>query len=332
MKNFSSISNYKPLFLFFCILFIEIILEEVLNIEVDKIFLVVYFLYFFLYTFYILKKHEEAFLVLKKTVNEQHNEIIKINNILNSSSYRFDISIVPNWHEIKNMIAEQDIAKCETEIAEIKNDKELNIEDDKSLYGKLFKFSYFYNGISKMEQIWSEHSNAFVDAIEIQGNIFYSSHKTKCLSIDKYKNNKIVHKLLLENYVIRPDSIGIENYNGILLENNIFSKIPFGKIFNFLIDLDKNDCNPMKKIKSFPNNLSIEMKKYGVEYDVLKYFNPFEEYSNENDKKEVLIDLESDWAEANGIQIFNINIDRHIFTTKYYELYIKLTIFESVQE
>ena len=322
MKKLVRISNYAPLLILIVIFSIQAFLDKVLSINVEKVFQVLYLLYFFLCLLYVFNKQAEKLSKIKEKVNEYQDDISEIKETLNKKSFKLNISIVPNWHEIINIIAEQDITQFEKYFKEIKNDIELNIEDDKSLYGKSFNFSYFYNGISKMEQIWSENYHTFVDDIEIQGNIYYSIHNLKCLSLDKYKFNKIVKNLMIDCYIIRPDYIGIRN-DIFILDNNKLSKIPFWEIIDFLLELDKNNCYQMRKIKVFPYDLSKLMELNGVNYDVSEIPNPYG-----TDEKEVLIDLESDWVKKNGIQIFNRIIDSHVFKTKYYTLYLKMNIFE----
>jgi Ca2+/Na+ antiporter len=322
MKKLSSISKNGHFLVFIGILCIQALLEKVLNLKVEKIFLAIYLLYFIIYLYYVFNLQEEALSKLKEKVNEQHIEILKLKEIFSNSSYRLDITIEPNWNEIINKIAVQDINSINKKIDDIKHDIEFNIEDDKSLYEKSFIFKYFYDGISKMEQIWSEYDHAFVDDIEIEGNILFTFNKIGIFNNDKFKNDIIVKGLLLDHYLICPSYIGIED-DGFMLDQNILSTIPYSGIIKFLIELD-NYCDSMNKIKIFPEKLSIEMEKNGVEYDVLEKFNPFA-----IDKNEVLIDLDSDWKNKNKIQICDEIIDRHIFKTKYYNLFLKIEIFSS---
>jgi hypothetical protein len=236
-------------------------------------------------------------------------------------SYKLDIILEPNWHEIITKLAKDNKTDAEKFIDEIKKDKKLNIEEGKGLFGKLFRFVYFYDGVSHLEQIWSDHYKTFVDEIEIRGNIFESENMFSWIGNKKYENSNIANTL-----VMTPGFIGFHTIlpDGDVMDDEKLSIFPFGEINKFFINLHKNIglWGPMYKIKKFPQNLAQEFEKNKIKYEDWDY----EDYGCGVDAKEDLID--SEWAKKNNIEICDQKMRSQIFTSPFYTIRLKMEIFD----
>jgi hypothetical protein len=241
--------------------------------------------------------------------------------IFKTPSYKLDIILEPNWIEIVKKLAEDNKTDVEKFITEIKNDKKLNIVEDKGLFGKLFRFVYFYDGVSHLEQVWSDHYKTFVDEIEIRGNIFESENLFSWIGHKKYENNNITNTLVMTAgfigfHTVLPD--------GDVMDGDKLSVLPFGEISQFFINLHKNIglWGPMYKIKKFPQNLAQEFEKNQIKYEDWD----FEDYGCGVDAKEDLI--ESEWTKKNGVEICDQKMKSQIFSSPYYTIRIRMEIFE----
>lgn len=241
--------------------------------------------------------------------------------VFKTPSYKLDIILEPNWHEIITKLAKDNKTDAEKFIDEIKKDKKLNIEEDKGLFGKLFRFVYFYDGVSHLEQIWSDHYKTFVDEIEIRGKIFESENMFSWIGNKKYENNNIANTL-----VMTPGYIGFDTIlpDGSVMDEDKLSIFPFRKINQFFINLHKNVglWGPMYKIKEFPQDLAQEFERNKIKYEDWDY----EDYGCGGDAKEDLI--ESDWTKKNNIEVCDQKMRSQIFTSRFYTLRLRMEMFD----
>lgn len=242
--------------------------------------------------------------------------------IFKTPSYKLDIILEPNWHEIITKLAKDNNTDAKKFIDEIKKDKKLNIEEDKGLFGKRFRFVYFYDRVSHLEQIWSDHHKTFVDEIEIRGKIFESeNYVVNWIGNKKYKDNNIADTL-----VITPGYIGFNTVlpYGAVMDDDKLSIFPFREINEFFISLYKNIgwWGPMYKIKKFPKNLAQEFEKNKIKCED---WDP-EYYIYGVDAKEDLI--ESEWTKKNNIEVCDQKMRSQIFTSPFYTIRLRMEIFD----
>ncbi len=275
---------------------------------------------FFLYLNF-LKKNKQIEKTIDSLSNDTwQNKVLLQNNIIKKTSYKIDIVIEPNWFKIITKLATENKTIPQKFMSDIKKDKNLNIE--KGLFNNFFRFVYFYDGISNLEQIWSDYEKTFIDEIKISGQIFKS--KTEDFFVwsdnEKYKNNNVKN-----NLIIKPDMIGLSN--NILPDNSIYeelSSIPFWNIIRFFINLHKNIdlCGPMYKIKKFPQNITQNLKKNNIKYDDWDY----EDWGLHTKATKNLID--SEWLKKNNTEVYNQIMNSQIFTSPFYAIRFKIQIFD----
>lgn len=236
-------------------------------------------------------------------------------------SYKLDIFLEPNWHEIIKKLAKDNKTDVEKFITEIENDKKLSIVENKGLFGKYFHFVYFYDGVSHLEQVWSDYYKTFVDEVEIRGKIFEGENIFSWIGHKKYEDNNITNTL-----VMTAGFIGFHTSlpDGDVMDDDKLSVLPFGEIVNFFINLHKNIgiWGPMYKIKKFPQNLTQEFEKNKIKYDDCD----FEDYGCGGDAIEDL--LESEWTKKNGVEICDQKMRSQIFTAPYYTIRLRMEVFE----
>lgn len=273
-----------------------------------------------IFLYLIISEQNKRFRIVANAVGLLDNPIPQ-DEVFKTPSYKLDIILEPNWHEIITKLAKENKTDVEKFVDEIKKDKKLNISEDKGLYGKLFRFVYFYDGVSHLEQIWSDHYKTFVDKIEIRGNIFESENMFLWIGNKKYENNNIANTL-----VMTPGYIGFHTvlpYGEVMDEDKLLI-FPFGEINQFFINLHKNIglWGPMYKIKKFPQNLAQELEKNKIKYEDWDY----EDYGCGGNSKEDLI--ESEWTKKNNIEVCDQKMRSQIFTSPFYTIRLRMEIFE----
>ncbi len=239
------------------------------------------------------------------------------------ASYKIDFGITPNWYEIiKHFAKELKISEKEFQ-KEILDNKKLGIVEGKGLFGKGFRFVYFHDAISGLEQIWSDYDKTFLDEMEIRGAMF-ASEERDLLFLER---NKVPKKFqdckIFSPILITPSSIGFDTV-GLVGYSEKIQEFPFGKLIGFFKDLYKNIglWGPMYKIKSFPKELEEEFKKYGVKYEDWDH----EDYGTSVEAKDDLI--ESEWAKKHGVELYDQKMRTQVFTTPFMTLRITMDFFE----
>jgi len=240
--------------------------------------------------------------------------------LFKTPTYKLEIILEPNWHEIITKLAKENKTDVKFLLKEVENDKKLNLLEEQRLYGKIFRFVYFYDGISHSEQVWSDHYKTFIDDMEIRGNIFHSGNMFSGLG-DKNEKTKLSNRI-----VITPSYVGFHTVlpDGNVMEDDKLSIFPFGEIDQFFIKLHKNIglWGPMHKIKKFPQNLAQEFEKNKIKYEDWDY----EDYGCGGDAKEDLI--ESDWTKKNNIEVCDQKMRSQIFTSPFYTIRLRMEIFD----
>ena len=87
-------------------------------------------------------------------------------------------------------------------IENLSKNPDLDFKKDGGLFREFFSFVEFCDGLSGMNQIWSEYHKTFRDDMEIRGYIFEGSLRL----YQRFPENKIG-----TNFCVRPDYIGFES-------------------------------------------------------------------------------------------------------------------------
>jgi hypothetical protein len=273
-------------------------------------------------------------ILLYLVILEQNKRFRKIENVVGllndptpqeeifkTPSYKLDIILEPNWDEILKRLAKENNVDVKSFFKVIENDKKLNLIEEKRIYGKLFRFVYFYDGVSQLQQVWSDHYKTFIDEIEIREDIFHSNSIFSWDIGSEKEATKLSNRI-----VLTPNFIGFHTVlpDGDVMEEDKLSLIPFGNIKQLLLDLHKNIglWGAMYKIKKFPQKLVQEFEKNKIKYEDWDY----EDYGCGVDAEENLI--ETEWTKKNGIEICDQKMKSQIFSSPYYSIRMKIEIFE----
>ena len=238
-------------------------------------------------------------------------------------SFKLDVNIWPKWDTILEKLAAVNNEDKEKFLSGIMDDKKLNISRTSGLCGKSFRFIMFKDGVSQMEQIWSDWHKTFLDSIEVSDQIFnrengllFSGEWPK-----KYRPNNISDPSIINPLVITPEFIGFNSIlpDGSVLEEEKLSRIPFKNILSFFINLHVKYDIEMYAIKSFPHELQKKLDENKVEY---KLDSP-EDYGTGSQLNTELIKM--DIPKGNGaFEVYNQRMLFHSFYSKYYSLHLKL--------
>jgi hypothetical protein len=234
-------------------------------------------------------------------------------------SYKVRVSINIQWIEI--------IKRCFPDlksndqvwdfVENLYKDSDLELNKEEGLLQKSFSFVEFIDGLSGINQIWSDYHKTFLDDLEIRGYIFGDSFAL----FRKFPENKIGTQ-----FRIRPDCIGFRSIlpDGDLMEEDKISQIPYYDIINFLkqVYMNLDFRSPMYCVKKFPQKLRGQFDKYRVKYEIWD----FEDHGCSGDFNNKLI--ESKWLKENNMEICEQYMRSHIFTAPYYSIGIQMEIFD----
>lgn len=259
-----------------------------------------------------IRRVENKFGLIDDTTEEE--------KLISSPSYKLDVVIEPNWSAIVDKVIKGDRTSVNNFIEEIYKNRELKKGEDGSLYGKQFRFVYFYGGVSGLEQIWSDHYKTFVDEMEIRGDIFDSEGMHSSSALKRHKENNLADTL-----VVTPSFIGFHTIlpDGGVMDEDKLSTVPFGEITRFLMNLHKDLglWGPMYKIKKFPDELAQKLEENKIKYEDWDY----EDYGCGGDAEKNL--LESEWTKKNDIEIYDQKMRSQIFNAPYYSIRIRMEVF-----
>lgn len=232
-------------------------------------------------------------------------------------SYKIRVNINIEWIEI--------IKKC---FPDLKDDeqawnfvenlyKDQNLQLGEGLFRKSFSFVEFYDGLSGMNQIWSDYDKTFLYDLEIRGFMFGGPFTL----YREFPNNNISNQ-----FRIRPDYIGFRSIlpDGDLMEEDKISQVPYCEIIYFLkqVYINLNLRSSMYGLKKFPHKLQDQFDKYNVKYENWD----FEDYGCGGDFNDKVI--ESKWLKENNVEVCEQRMKSHIFTTPYYSIGIQMEFFD----
>lgn len=231
-------------------------------------------------------------------------------------SYRLRVSIYVDWiNLIIHFFPElRDESSAWDFVEKLMNDTELNIDKEKSLFGKAFEFTQFYDDVSGLTQIWSCYYNNFVRDLLIVGAVFEAGFlKFR----KKFPNNKIAAGI-----EIKPEYIGFRSIlpDGAVVDGDKISQIPFWEIIWFFtktyrkVRYDTSDY----EVKKFPQSLQEQFDKYLVKYQSISEFD-FEE------------DVNLLFAKNDEIVLRKANRSDHEFKARFHSVYIEMEFFEGAE-
>ena len=244
-------------------------------------------------------------------------------------SYRVDLVLQPDWSALLAKLSSDNQQSVDDFVKGLAEDKKLGIKPGQGLYGKSFRFVHFYNGLSQMEQIWSDYHNTFVSEIEVHGKILEGENPLGWV-FDVPEGYERSH--IRDFLVITPEFLGFHTVlplpNDVMDEDKL-SKIPYRDIIRFLLELyehNKWGKGAMVAIKTFPREIQAKMTLHDVHYDKSDYEDygtglPFEE------KLAELSESEQEWCRQTGVEVYDERMRRHTFVTRYFSIRIHLEVF-----
>lgn len=262
---------------------------------------------------------DKRFTTIEKSLSIPPDTYVDDKSAHRPLSYKLRINISIEWKKIvrkcfDNMSNDEQAWEI---VKRIVSDSGINIYSMEGLITKEFQFVVFKDGLTGLEQIWSDYYKTFLDDIEISGFLFGGNSS---LAFDKYPENKIESQ-----FRIRPEYIGFSSDlpDGELMDEDMISQIPYHEIIHFLTQIYTNleYENPMLCIKKFPHKLQELLEQNQVKYET---------WATEDYGCAVKFDnklIESKWIKDNNLEICEQTMRRHIFTTPYYTVGIHMEVF-----
>ena len=244
-------------------------------------------------------------------------------------SYRIELVLMPQWEEILKKLADQNKQKPKEFIDEIFKDEKLNLNDEyeknAGLFNKWFRFFIFQDGVSGMQQIWSDYHKTFLDEIKVEGQVFAGLDILSVLSKHSDKS-KYSDKLVSKPLALTPSSAYFEISE---FKSHVLSSIPYRDIIRLLRYIGKNTgLGTQYAIKRFPDELKKELEKYKIVYKI-ETPSLDEHVIDENFNGSVSeYNNKSKWAKDKDVELYDQQVESHIFATQYYSLSISLETFE----
>lgn len=245
------------------------------------------------------------------------------------TSYRVCVSVQPKWHEIIRYCFPD--LKTNKEINEfidsLFEDKTLELDAKSGLYGKYFRYLYFYDGVSGLELIWSHYHEGFVDNMEGRGMAFQSEASFAGKFWKKYADEE---NLIAQHMRISPSSIAFLGDYG---NDSELSRFPYSSVINFFLDAQNNSGLGNFMVKKFPNDIQENFDKNQITYD--PQMGICWESDPQPNKELYKPDLENEfglnsskWLESNGVEFYRQILKSQRFETPYYEIDIQQKFFE----
>lgn len=199
-------------------------------------------------------------------INLRENDIRRILPV----SYKLGISIFVDWNSV--------IRKCFPDLKDnesalefvrkVYENEELAINTNTSLERQaIFDFTFFRDGISGLEQVWSKHHNDFVDQLLVRGRVFDCS---RSILDEKFKNNPISKDIFISLTDIAFEHAlpgGNRLPDGTPEERDKISKIPFWEVFHEIVRFHRSKKGTDDTLE-FSGKLKKEMQKLGVTFDM----------------------------------------------------------------
>jgi hypothetical protein len=250
-------------------------------------------------------------------------------------TYKIDLTIIPNWERILGKLKpewmkSEDSSQSEGIVFEYKpspyekmmNDPELEIDKQRSLFGKSFGYQIFIDENSGLILAWSDALQRFVDELIIRGDIFEGN-------IEKLKEKYLLDSHTFENDIeLTPDQIGhIDRTLPIdwrVTEQTTIARIPYHSIVRSLLLLKRLNCDPMGcGILKFPDKIQNLLTKHATQYQQKnRWGSEFGEAINDKYFRKI---------RAAGFELSSDIVDYHTFRNKYYSLLISVKFFDKIE-
>jgi hypothetical protein len=247
-------------------------------------------------------------------------------NIFNDKkpvSYQAGISVNPEWIKVIRWCFPE--LKTDEEawkfVENLQKDTELKLNQESGLFQKNFGFVEFYDGVSGLNPIWSDHYKGFTGELEVWGHVFEEGDGHEKRMWDKFPDNRIRGAM-----VISPSFIGFRSNlpDGSMGDEDKISQFPYDSLINFFTEIQKNSGTLLggeSMVKKFPDRLQQLFDKYQVKYDPWDY----EDYGCGGDPKKEL--SKSKWLEEEGIELYQQRMRSHTFKNPYFSITIRLKFF-----
>jgi len=105
------------------------------------------------------------------------------------------------------------------------------LNKESGLFQRNFGFVEFYDGVSGLNPIWSDHYKGFTGELEVWGHVFEEGDGHKKRMWDKFPDNRIRGAM-----IISPNFIGFRSNlpDGSMGDEDKISQFPYYEVINFL--------------------------------------------------------------------------------------------------
>ncbi len=237
--------------------------------------------------------------------------------------YRIRMWLLPNRENLIKNFSQSVGMPYDKYLEYFEKNKNLEIDYQESIFYALNGFGYIIFMDKGMEQIWSEKSKTFVNEIEVRGQMFSVKFSEQMKLVESPYKQAIAH------LVATPNQLGFAHWARGVDQEKILATIPFDKIVTFFKDLYGHEGEwPCKcAIKSFSKELVNELNKYNVTYNKL-FMEDYGVGCSEKDFNYKNLELYSDWAKNNNIEVYDQILKFHQFDTEYYSILINFEFYE----
>jgi hypothetical protein len=245
---------------------------------------------------------------------------------------------MPNWDLIIEDAAKDNGQNGEEFLKDLTSNPNFEVDKDNRwqncLYGKNFEFVIFQDGVSGMEQIWSNYRKQFVGIIFVDGEVFALKNGLSLRYADKkYANNRIS-----EWFRITPTEVEFQPFGS---DKITLSTIPFWEILQFFKYVGQiHPFSIMCAVTKFPSNLEKKLNEHRVVYKksndheiiykpTLYGWLPCDDH-HECNCMECIDDLnKAERIKELGFSLSDKGILGHVFEAKYFSIELRFKVFES---
>jgi len=270
---------------------------------------------------------------------EQSISRIEFQKPKRKTSYKIELSLVPNWDLIIEDAAKDNGQNGEEFLKDLTSNLNFELDKDNSLYWHKFGFVIFQDGVSGMQQIWSNYHKRFVESIHVYGEVFALKNAFLDVVADKkYEKNRLSnHFRITPTEVEFGTSISLSRRSSTLT----LSTMPFWEILQFFKYVGQIDpFHIMRAVTKFPSYLEKKLNEHGIVYKKLNDSEivykpmcygwlPCDDH-HECNCMECIDDLnKAERVKELGFSLSDKGVSDHIFEAKYFSIELRFEVFKS---
>lgn len=273
-----------------------------------------------------------------ETILGIRRKLPELNSEIDSTSYRLDLTISPDWGELCKFIFpdESVLSQFKVDLKAFNTEEEKNSNPWKIKGEGSFSFQEFHDGVSGLTMTWSDSAKRFVSnrgifPFETVGTPFGSF--AGILGDQDMERRKRYEKSMATHWLFTSAtslSIADDPVRG-MANHKVLSTIPFfWEVVNLLLQIElTRHADPMQAIKTFPPALQAKLDEHQVTYVLEHNFNDYGLPLAKMDKSDYDLFNNTEWARSEGVQLYSQRLEEHILRTKYYSVGFNLCVFET---